>query len=303
MQDNFVREVHPRLRFFVTGATGHIGRHFLRQLEGHEVLCLSRSPLTGLPTGKTQWVSGSLLDRSVLAAKLEQFAPDVVVHLAWQGLPDYSKETCDQNVKLSLNLLSELLRSSVKRIVVAGSGFEYESKQGELLESMKVDSISDYANAKLAILDEFNRSCESADIDLVWSRIFCSYGPGKPASSLLPFVYRALMNREIPILKSPSSTQDFIFVDDVASALFKLATVKSVKGVVNIGSGSLTSVAKIVNLIAESCDSDYRIVDYEWLGGPWASIEKIKRLTGWEPRFTVEQGVKASINDLKGVTP
>ena len=302
MQDNFVREVQPRLRFFVTGATGHIGRYFLRQLEGHDVLCLSRSSITSLRTGKIQWVSGSLQDRSLIAKKLEQFAPDVLVHLAWQGLPDYSKETCDQNVNLSLNLLSELLRSSVKRIVVAGSGFEYECQQGELLENMEVDSINDYARAKLEISDEFNRSCEAADIDLVWSRIFCSYGPGKPASSLVPFVYRALVNKGVPIIKSPSATQDFIFVDDVASALFKLSTIKSVKGVFNVGSGSLTSVAKIVNLIAESCDSDYRIADVECIGGPWASIEKIKKHTGWEPRFTVEQGVKASINDLKGVT-
>lgn len=287
------------MKIFVTGATGHIGKYFLKQLEGHEVLCLSRSAVSTLWTKNIRWFAGALQDCSLLTDALEEFEPDVAVHLAWQGLPDYSKEMCEQNVQISLRLLSELLKSSVKRIVVAGSGFEYGSEQGELFESRKDDANNEYAKAKLELLREFGSSCSSAGIELVWTRIFCSFGPGKPASSLLPVVYRALANRELPLVKAPGATQDFVFVDDVASALFRLATVESVSGLFNIGSGRLTSVAQIVNLIAESCDADFRIENIEYLVGPWASIEKIKKFTGWEPRYTLEQGVKESINELK----
>ena len=287
------------MNIFVTGATGHVGQYFLKQLKGHEVLCLSRSPVPILQAENIRWVAGDLKDCTLLNAQLEEFEPDVAVHLAWQGLPNYSKEMCDKNVDISLKLLSALMESSVKRIVVAGSGFEYGSEQGELFESSKNNADNDYAKAKLDLLREFDLSCRGVNIELVWSRIFCSFGPGKPASSLLPVVYRALANREVPLVKMPGATQDFVFVDDVASALFKLATTKSVSGLFNIGSGCLNAVAQIVNLIAESCDSDFRIENIEYLRGPWASIEKIKKVTGWEPRYSLEQGVKASIEELK----
>jgi nucleoside-diphosphate-sugar epimerase len=252
-----------------------------------------------LPTANLRWVKGALQDCPLLTSALKEFEPDVAVHLAWQGLPNYSKDVCDENVQISLDLLSELLKTSVKRIVVAGSGFEYGSEHGELFESSKTNPNSDYAKAKLNLFSEFNRSCSGANVELVWSRIFCSFGPGKPDSSLLPIVYRAMVNKEVPLVKTPGGTQDFVFVEDVASAIFKLATTKSVSGLFNIGSGCLTSVAQIVNLVSEFCDSDFRIENIEYLHGPWASIEKIKKVTGWEPRYTLEQGVTESLIELK----
>jgi UDP-glucose 4-epimerase len=294
-----LRQIRPRLKIFVTGATGHVGKHFLKQLDGHEVLCLSRSPAPSLQTANLRWVKGALQDCALLTSALKEFEPDVAVHLAWQGLPNYSKDVCDENVQISLDLLSELLKTSVKRIVVAGSGFEYGSEHGELFESSKTNPNSDYAKAKLNLFSEFNRSCSGANVELVWSRIFCSFGPGKPDSSLLPIVYRAMVNKEVPLVKTPGGTQDFVFVEDVASAIFKLATTKSVSGLFNIGSGCLTSVAQIVNLVSEFCDSDFRIENIEYLHGPWASIEKIKKVTGWEPRYTLEQGVTESLIELK----
>ena len=299
MQNMLLHEIRFLLKIFVTGSTGHIGKHFLKQLEGHEVLCLSRSPVSTLRTENIRWLAGTLQDCSLLTEALKEFEPEVAVHLAWQGLPDYSKEMCDQNVQISLRLLSELLKSSIKRVVVAGSGFEYGSVQGELSESRKDNANSDYAKAKLELLNEFGRSCSGANIELVWTRIFCSFGPGKPDSSLLPVVYHALANRELPLVKAPGATQDFVFVDDVASALMKLTTIESVSGLFNIGSGHLTSVAQIVNLIAEYCDADFRIENLEHMSGPWASIEKIKKVTGWAPRYTLEQGVRESINEFK----
>ncbi len=287
------------MKIFLTGATGHVGKYFLKRLDGHEVLCLSRSVVPILETANIRWVEGALQNCSRLTSALKEFEPDVAVHLAWQGLPNYSKEMCDQNVQISLELLSELLKTSIKRIVVAGSGFEYGHKHGVVFEKLNAIGNSDYARAKLTLFREFNRLCSGANVELVWARIFCSFGPGKPESSLLPFVYRALVNKEVPLVKTPGDTQDFVFVDDVASALFKLATTKSVSGLFNIGSGRLTSVAQIVNLVAEFCQSDFRIKNTEYLQGAWASIEKIQKFTGWEPRYSLEQGVKDSIDGLK----
>ena len=287
------------MKIFATGATGFIGKYLLKQLAGHEILCLSRSPTSSLRTENVRWLVGDLQNCSILTAELERFEPDVAIHLAWQGLPNYSEETCEQNVQMSLRLMSVLVQTSVKRVVVAGSCFEYGSAGGALSESLKVDANNDFAKAKLRVLNEFNFSCSSANIELVWSRIFYSFGPGQRDSSLLPTVYRALVKRDEPIVKMPGAVQDFVFIDDVASALSKLAITKSVSGVFNIGSGTPISVAKVVNSIAKSCGSDFRIENIEHLPGSWASIDKIEQVTGWKPRFTLEQGVAESIKELK----
>jgi UDP-glucose 4-epimerase len=162
-----------------------------------------------------------------------------------------------------------------------------------------VHSDSEFANAKLRIFDEFDVACRKAQIELVWSRIFYSFGPGQRDSSLLPSVYRSLVNGEKPLIKMPGAVQDFIYIEDVASALVKLATTKSLGGVFNIGSGDAISVAQLVNLIAKYCGSEFCMENTDTLLGSWASIDKITNLTGWEPSTSLEHGVRQTVQDLK----
>lgn len=287
------------MKIFITGCTGFIGQHLLKQLVGHEILCLTRSPTTNIENVKVQFVVGDLRNCSTWALDLAKFAPDIAIHLAWQGLPDYSKEACELNISMSLKLLTSLIDANVKRVVVAGSCFEYGLAEGELRESFPVETESDFAKAKLRILDEFDIACREAQIELVWSRIFYSFGPGQRDSSLLPSVYRSLASGKKPLIKMPGAVQDFIFIDDVASALVKLAITKSLEGVFNIGSGISTSVAELVNLIAKYCGSDFYMENTDTLLGSWASTDKIINLTGWQPHTSLEQGVRQTVRELE----
>ena len=287
------------MKIFITGCTGFIGKHLLKKLVGHEILCLTRSPTTNIENAKVRLVVGDLQNCSTWASDLAKFAPDIAIHLAWQSLPDYSREVCELNISLSLKLLSALVESNVKRVVVAGSCFEYGSASGKLHESLLVHSDSDFANAKLRILDQYKVACGRAQIELVWSRIFYSFGPGQRDSSLLPSVYRSLVNGKKPLIKMPGAVQDFIFIEDVASALVKLATTKSLGGVFNIGSGDAISVAQLVNLIAKYCGSDFYMQNTDTLLGSWASIDKIANLTGWQPSISLEQGIRQTVRELE----
>jgi nucleoside-diphosphate-sugar epimerase len=97
----------------------------------------------------------------------------------------------------------------------------------------------------------------------------------------------------------PGAMQDFIFIDDVAAALAKLAATQSLVGVFNIGSGTSASVSQLVNLIAKYCGSDFCMENAGTLLGSWASIDKITNLTGWEPSTSLEHGVRQTVQDLK----
>jgi len=286
------------MKIFVTGGTGFVGRHLLEKLERHDVLCLSRSPALDPKKKNIRWINGDLQDFSQIRLWLKEFEPDVAIHLAWQGLPDYSKAACDLNIQISLLFLKALSNTGVRRIVVAGSCFEYGPSEGELFETLKVEADSKFAEAKKQIFDEFNRVCNTKKIELVWSRIFYSFGPGQRTSSLIPTACRAFLEGEIPLIKAPGDSHDFVFIEDVASALFRLTTTSSIAGIFNIGSGKSTSVGEMVNLIAEICQSDFRLEDVTTSQGSWSSLDKIKRYTGWEPRHTLLDGLRKTVEAL-----
>ncbi len=287
------------MRIFVTGGTGFIGRHLLDKFECHDLLCLTRSPSQTLNRERVRWINADLHDFSRVSFELKEFEPDVAIHLAWQGLPDYSDAVCDANIQISLSFLRALANTNVKRIVVAGSCFEYGSLAGEMFETSKVEANSRFAEAKLHIFDEFNHVSKTKNIELVWSRIFYSFGPGQRSSSLIPTTCRALFAGEIPNIKVPGASHDFVFIDDVATALFRLTISDSVSGIFNIGSGRTYSVAELVNMIARNCNLDFRINNGEVSQGTWASLLKIKRYTGWEPKYTLQQGVAETLKALK----
>ena len=286
------------MRIFVTGGSGFIGRHLLRKLEGHEVLCLSRKHRSNPTRDYVKWIVGDLEASQLWATGLKKFGPDVCIHLAWEGLPNYSKELSRHNVKLSEQLLHILAESEVKKIVVAGSCWEYGTLVGQLQENVDQKPVGDFALAKLESYHKFRESCLDMGMNLAWTRIFYSYGSGQRRNSLLPSVFRALRSGEIPVIKSPDVIQDFIHVSDVASAMASLAVMYVGDEIFNIGSGSPTSVAEFVNRVASQCDSNFRLDASPTAKGSWASISKIEFLTGWKPSISLEKGIEETIRDL-----
>lgn len=287
------------MKIFITGVSGFIGRHLIRELEGNQILALSREKPINNSVSRTDWLIGGLDQPDLWESRLIKFDPDVCVHLAWHGLPDYSKEISENNVQLGMNLLNSLRKTVVKKIVALGSCWEYGDVQGQVKETQDVQPNNHFTQAKVQVCEMFAQHCRSAGISFVWPRIFFSYGPGQREVSLLPSVFDALKNGSTPTIKSPNLAQDFIYISDVAMALASLINENDAEGIFNVGNGQMTVVSDFVNLISIHCDSTFRMAVSDNSLGFCASIEKIKRVTGWEPRFTLEQGVLETVKELK----
>ena len=293
------------MRIFVTGGSGFIGKHVVRELlQGkQELLLLVREgKKNALPKNKKiKIISGDMGDISKWQNELKKFKPEAAIHLAWEGIPDYGVEMSLHNLKNSLNLFQTLFESGCKTVVSAGSCWEYGAKEGKLSESaeIKAPNIFTASKASLNMLGE--RMAKNYGANFIWTRLFYVYGPGQKGHSLIPFVLKNLRADVVPALKDPFGQNDFVYVGDVARALAMLLK-KGASGVYNIGSGNLTSTKEIVKTLYKHYpqNNGYNIIYPKGKAvlSPsfYADISRIKKEIGWKPSVDIWEGLEKTLN-------
>lgn len=281
------------MRLFITGGTGFVGRWLCRALDGHSLLVLTRQPAEARLPSPCQIVAGDLDGIPAWEDTLRRFRPQVCVHLAWEGLPDYSLAACMRNFQAGLKLFQALHNVRCSRVVVAGTCWEYGSLTGCVNEDQIPDTLGLFAAFKTAQRLAFESLLASTGAELLWARPFFIYGPGQRTTSLIPSVFRALEAGRVPQIQNPDAINDFVFVEDVARGLVTLATGSVSPGTYNLASGQPSRVRDVVNLIARLMNS-HEIYPPETQAGSgfWADLTRTKRECGWQPRITLEEGIR-----------
>lgn len=216
----------------------------------HDVACLGRSRPAGLPAG-IGWIDADLLSLQGGARKaIEAFAPECCVHLAWAGLPDYSLGRCLENLCAGAALFEFLRGIGCRKIIGAGSCWEYGARTGAVAESSPGLDVNLFATHKNALREIGQSLLRGSDCQFIWARIFFVYGLKQRPTSLIPSAIRSLKCAQTPRIGTPMAVNDFVHVQDVASALQCLVESAHAQGIYNIGSGRPASVAQVVNEIA-----------------------------------------------------
>lgn len=286
------------MRVFITGGTGFLGKAVCAALAGHDLLVLTRSPgLVSLPAS-VPLLAGSLGEISGFQAAVAQFQPDACIHLAWEGLPDYSPAACERNFQATMALYHLLLGIRCPRVVVAGTCWEYGAATGCVSEEMAVEprTLTPFPACKTQLRQEGESLFAATRQTFVWTRPFFIYGPGQRLISLLPTAFSALSSGRTPEIKSASAINDFIHVDDVAAGIATLATTAAPSGIYNLGSGEPTRVRDVVNLLA----SELRIPAVfppsdEAATGMWANTQRMRNATGWQPKISLAEGIHRTV--------
>jgi nucleoside-diphosphate-sugar epimerase len=283
------------MRVFMTGASGFIGRHVLPLLSQHEVLCLTRDPgrLPALPFART--LRGDLSRPEEWRQQLEEFKPHWCLHLAWEGLPDYSQAATRANVDASLRLFEMLLHARVRRVVVAGSCWEYGAATGMVSETRVPADCSIFAAAKNTLRGMLESAARASDLEHRWGRIFFVYGHGQRPDSLIPACRAAFAAGRVPDIRQPRVAQDFIHVDDVAEGLVALLERDIASGVYNLGTGRPTSVGEVANAVARYFGAAPPYSDSSYDLGFWADSAKTTGATGWRPRTDLASGIDRTL--------
>lgn len=240
------------LKVAVTGATGYVGRHVVAELERRGIA----------PTIVTRSATAARGQTVVLDIKADGHdaferlgRPDVVIHLAWDGLPNYkSSYHVDTELPAQLRFLEHLVRDGLQNLLVAGTCLEYGMQSSALSEDMPTDPVTQYGLAKDRLRQRLQALQAEHPFRLTWARLFYSYGEGQAANSLLPQLRQAVGRGEKSFrMSAGDQLRDYLRATRQAELLVALALNGRDNGVVNVCEGEPISVRQLVErLIAEN---------------------------------------------------
>ena len=289
-------------KVLITGATGFIGTQVTAELlrRGYEVHALVYPPFAPEQKNLIQHEM-NLMDSKAVDEFLSEHNFENLIHLAW-----YVGKSCHiHNFNLdwtiaTLNLIKSFVENGGKCFVGAGTVSEYEYKYGYLIEDQTpTDPQTLYGNSKNAIFNIAKVYCKQNACKFKWPRIFNLYGPNEKPQRLMPSVINSCLKNEDVKVSDCLKFQDYLHVEDTARGIVDVFE-NEIEGAINICSGMPVQLRYIVNKIAEYTNFKGQIL---WGAVPAAfgddlvvgNNEKLKSV-GWKPKYSLEDGLKQTIN-------
>lgn len=279
------------MKILVTGANGFIGKRVIRELlkTPHQIIATSiESELTvthSAEPGKIAYIPCNLNDE--LENYVEFFQhPDRLIHLAWEGLPNYQKLFhFERNLLMNYQFLKNMVSHGVKDCTVIGTCFEYGLQNGCLSEDMDTKPVTSYGLAKDTLRKFLFELQKQFNFILKWPRLFYLYGEGQNPNSLLEQLKTAISNHAEEFkMSGGEQLRDYLPVERVAEYIVKIALQQRVVGTINCCSGQPISIRKLVeNYLAEHHAKIklnlgyYPYPDYEPMAF-WGDINKLKTI-------------------------
>lgn len=298
----------------VTGAGGFVGGHLCQALhaQGARVVGFVRSHgALKRHVGEQHVIDIS--DRERVLELIQDIRPDMVVHLAAAknrsvDMPEY-RAGYEANLLGALNLVEACQElTALTRFVFLGTCEEYGQQAAPFDESSREFPVSAYAVTKLAVTQLLQALARAHGFPAVILRPTIVYGPGQDVSMFLSALIKSLVSGERFGMTRGEQTRDFVFIDDMVSAIMRALEAPDALGrVINVSSALPVRIdklaRKVASLIGSGAESlldfdarDYRhgeAMDY------WASNSRAKELLDWSPNVLLEDGLRQTISSFR----
>jgi UDP-glucose 4-epimerase len=288
------------MKILLTGPTGFIGSAFARLAlsRGHQVAGLA-VPGEALPAGlegAVTWLRGTL--DAAPWREIAAFAPELCVHAAWITTPGIYLESPvnEQFRDWSLAFVRQLPGLGVAHIVGLGTCVEYRIGSEPLHEERTpAGPTTLYARCKDQLRRALEEQARTGGFGFGWARVFYPYGPGEHPSRLCSSLIAKLRRGEEIVLKTPDSTKDYIYIDDLAEALLTVAE-KRFCGIINLGTGEGVTVRQMADFLGQSLGRPELVrvaqnPDRDPFPYVVADPIRLKSL-GWRQRVPWEEGLR-----------
>ncbi len=278
-------------KILVTGATGFIGNYVINELLKQDIEIIATS--SNEEKARQQlWfddVKYIPFDFTQLDSSTNYFLyfnqPGIVIHLAWEGLPNYTSSFHTEiNLPRHKAFIENLISNGLKDLTVTGTCLEYGIQEGCLSEDMQALPSNAYAIAKDELRKYAEQLQEKYSFNLKWIRLFYMYGKGQNENSLLLQLDKALENGATVFnMSGGEQTRDYLPVSKVAENIVRVALQTNVEGVINCCSGIPISVKNFVEQhlleVKKSIQLNlgyYPYTNYEPMHF-WGSVEKLNK--------------------------
>ncbi len=299
----------------ITGGAGFIGSALGTHLvkEGHEVhvlddLSFGKRSLAPVPDERFHRVD--IREEGAVRRTLEAVRPQQVIHLAALHFIPYCNQhpvdAASVNIRGTVSLLDAVSTvHTVEQVFVASTAAVYPITEGPLRENGPIGPMDIYGITKLAterIAGDFHRR---SGVPTVVGRFFNAFGPNETNPHLFPEIQRQVLAGSRTLrLGNLDPKRDFIHTEDMSHAIAALLRAR-IPGfeVFNIGRGIEYSVREIVEAFERQLGERLTIeVDPERVRKVermhlLADVAKLKAVTGWEPRWDIDQGVATLLRE------
>ncbi len=301
------------MKSIVTGGAGFIGSHladFLIDL-GHEVVVVDN-----LSIGRLENIN-HLLENSkftFLKADITEFKAieivfkdaDWVFHLAAMAdiVPSIENPTeyYKSNVNGTFNVLQACRKYDIKKIIYTASSScygipdEYPTKELAEIRPQYPYALTKNMGEQLVM-----HWCQLYNLPAISLRFFNVYGPRARTSGTYGAVFGVFLAQKIAkkpftVVGDGTQTRDFTFVSDIVSAIVAAADSNVSGEIINIGSNNTYSINHLVELLGGEV-----VYIPKRPGEPdctWADITKAKKMLNWEPKVSLEDGVKVLLENM-----
>lgn len=236
-------------KVILTGATGFVGQHLTPLLlaKGYAVTAIARD-LTKVQA--FNWASQVNWVIADLHSTLPTLAVDdttIIIHLAWQGLPNYqARFHFEDNLPASYHFLQQMVAAGAKHILVTGTCFEYGMQAGEITTATPTAPTNAYAFAKDMLRKQLQFLQQEQPFCLQWARLFYLHGAGQNPNAILAQLDTAIDNHDESFnMSGGEQLRDYLPVATAANQLLEILQAKQ-PGLFNVCSGQPISIRRLV---------------------------------------------------------
>lgn len=303
------------MKTLITGAAGFIGSAIVPALkeDGHEIFVLDNlsfgnREFIDIPDSKFYLVD--IRDEKKVDEIVKKIQPEIVVHLAAIHFIPYCNEhpfeAADTNIRGTMNILKACRNiPNLKKFFFASTAAVYPIADVAVGETYELHPLDIYGISKLTGEHLCKKFYLESGIDTIVCRFFNAFGPNETNPHLIPEIEKQLREGLRTIrLGNLTPRRDFIHTYDMASAVRELLKMNNIGyDTFNLGRGIEYSVVEIVEAFGKELKEEVKIevdsarvrkVEREHL---LADVSKLKKVTGWEPQWGIDEGIRNLIEN------
>ena len=280
------------MKIAITGGMGFVGQAVLAGLgENHDAIVLSRSPDTRYHSiaGRVFSVRHTDYSGNSLFKRLDGY--DAVVHLAATRPSGDNDEIVFRNVTLDMAVFRACEAHSIKNIVFSSSRMVYGKQPVPWTEETSSCPNNVYALGKLQselTADYFNRR----GLAIKTLRLAQVLGPGERAGSMIAtFLEQAQQKKTLRVSVTDGIIREYIYVKDVASAIYAALQRPDLAGIFNVGSGETCTVSGLAQMVNAAFENEGNLE----LAAPLTDIreyslmdsQRFQAAFGWQPQWSI----------------